>query len=88
MFKCLLHHVFAQRDAMWPSEPRAARRLSQLLVAASQALSESANPHPNPNPHPHPHPNPNPNSNPSPNPNPDQVRRAGGCGGGPLPGGR
>ena len=41
MFKCLLHHVFSQREALWPSEPGAGRRLSSLLVAASRALSES-----------------------------------------------
>ena len=57
MFKCLLHHVFSQRDAMWPNEPRAAQRLRQLLVATSRALSESAHPNPNPNPNPIPTPN-------------------------------
>ena len=35
----MLH--LSQREALWPSEPGAARRLSDLLAAASRALSES-----------------------------------------------
>ena len=41
MFKFLLHHVYAQREALWPTAAEGAARLCSLLEAATRALSGS-----------------------------------------------
>ena len=41
IFKCLLHHVYSQREALWPVSPEPAARLSALLLEAQAALCGS-----------------------------------------------
>ena len=41
IFKCLLHHVYSQREALWPVAPEPAERLSALLLEAQVALCGS-----------------------------------------------